>query len=210
MGIQKSTMGCSSGKPILTENDKDYIASQTSASRAEVTAKFEEFLKIHPNGSISKDEFSSMIRTCYPGLETEALETHIFRMYDTNSDGYIDFKEFMVILYIMSAGTPEQNLEQIFRIFDINGDGTISYKEMRKIVTDLFQLMSHEDNPDKASNEAIASMAFEEMDADEDGNITKKEFINACLSQETISTMLAMKIIDVFVPDDENYQNGSK
>ena len=48
------------------------------------------------------------------------------------------------------------------------------------------------------------------MDADEDGNITKKEFINACLSQETISTMLAMKIIDVFVPDDENYQNGSK
>ena len=46
MGIQKSTMGCSSGKPILTENDKDYIASQTSASRAEVTAKFEEFLSL--------------------------------------------------------------------------------------------------------------------------------------------------------------------
>ena len=202
-------MGCSSGKPVLTEYDKDYIANQTSATRDEVTARYEEFLKTHPNGCISREEFSEMIRTCYPGTETEALEKHIFRMYDTNMDGYIDFKEFMVLLYIMSAGTPEQNLEQIFRIFDINGDGTISWKEMRKIVTDLFQLLSSEDNPAQASNEAIASMAFDEMDADLDGNITKEEFIRACLNHETISTMLAIKIIDVFVPDDDKRTNNS-
>merc|ERR1711994_81489 len=107
-----------------------------------------------------------MIRTCYPGVETEALERHIFRMYDANSDGCIDFKEFMVLLYIMSAGTPEQNLEQIFRIFDINGDGTISWREMRRIVEDIFQLLSKDDNPAKASDEALASMAFDEMDSD--------------------------------------------
>ena len=203
MGIKKSTMGCSSGKPVLTEIDKDYIANQTSATREEVAAKYEEFLKTHPNGCISKDEFSVMIRTCYPGVETEALERHIFRMYDTNMDGCIDFKEFMVLLYIMSAGTPEQNLEQIFRIFDINGDGTISWKEMRKIVTDLFQIFGKEEDPAVASNEAIASMAFDEMDADCDGNITKEEFIKACLNHETISTMLTMKIIEVFVPDQD-------
>ena len=206
MGIKKSTMGCSSGKPVLTEYDKDYIANQTSATRDQVSARYEEFLKAHPSGCITKDEFSSMIRTCYPGIETESLERHIFRMYDTNLDGCIDFKEFMVVLYIMSAGTPEQNLEQIFRIFDIDGDGTITWKEMRKIVTDLFQLMSNEDNPARASNEAIASMAFDEMDADSDGNITKEEFIKACLNHQTISTMLAMKIIDVFVPDDERHK----
>ena len=203
MGIKKSTMGCSSGKPVLTEYDKDYIANQTSATRAEVTARYEEFLKTHPSGCISKVEFSNMIRTCYPGVQTEALEKHIFRMYDRNSDGFIDFKEFMVLLYIMSSGTPEQNLEQIFRIFDINGDGTISWKEMQNIVTDLFQIFSNEDNPEQASNEAIASMAFDEMDSDLDGNITQEEFIKACLNHETISTMLAMKIIDVFVPDED-------
>ena len=63
MGIKKSTMGCSSGKPVLTECDKDYIANQTSATREEVAAKYEEFLKTHPNGCISKAEFSVMIRT---------------------------------------------------------------------------------------------------------------------------------------------------
>ena len=43
-------------------------------------------------------------------------------------DGHIDFREFMIVLYIMSNGSPEENLKQIFRVFDINNDGTISLK----------------------------------------------------------------------------------
>ena len=34
----------------------------------------------------------------------------------------------MIVLYIMSNGTPEENLKQIFRVFDINNDGTITLK----------------------------------------------------------------------------------
>ena len=47
-------------------------------------------------------------------------------MYDSNGDGFIDFREFMLVLYILSSGTPEENLKQIFRIFDINNDKSIS------------------------------------------------------------------------------------
>ena len=43
-------------------------------------------------------------------------------------DGHIDFREFMIVLYIMSNGSPEENLKQIFRVFDINNDGTITLK----------------------------------------------------------------------------------
>ena len=48
----------------------------------------------------------------------------------------------MMVLYILSNGSPEQNLEQIFRIFDINNDHEISRSEMKKIVKDLFALLS--------------------------------------------------------------------
>ena len=34
----------------------------------------------------------------------------------------------MIVLYIMSNGTPEENLKQIFRVFDINNDGKITLK----------------------------------------------------------------------------------
>ena len=40
----------------------------------------------------------------------------------------------MIALYVMSNGTPEENLKQIFRIFDINNDGSISQEELRCLV----------------------------------------------------------------------------
>ena len=60
-------------------------------------------------------------------------------------DGSIDFREFMIVLYVMSNGSPEENLRQIFRVFDINNDGKISVSELKRIVKDLFHLIN-EDN----------------------------------------------------------------
>ena len=70
-------------------------------------------------------------------------------------DGHIDFREFMIVLYIMSNGSPEENLKQIFRVFDINNDGSISLKELQRIVKDLFHLIN-EQNADEASQEVLA------------------------------------------------------
>ncbi len=194
-------MGCINGKPGLSEEDLDFIARNTAVSREDVDRQYENFLAKHPDGEITKKEFSAMMRQCYPDADTDKLEKHIFRMYDANSDGSIDFREFMIVLYVMSNGSPEENLKQIFRVFDINNDGTISIKELKRIVKDLFHLLSKEDNPDRASEETLANLAFKEMDVDSDGKITKEEFVSACMGQERISSMLALRIIDVFVSE---------
>ena len=194
-------MGCVNGKPCLSEEDLDFIARNTAVTRESVDEQYENFLGKHPDGKIKKKEFSAMMRQCYPDADTDKLEKHIFRMYDSNSDGSIDFREFMIVLYVMSNGSPEENLQQIFRVFDINNDGTISMKELRRIVKDLFHLLSKEDNPEQASQDTLAYQAFKEMDVNDDGKITKGEFVNACMKQERISSLLALKIIDVFVAD---------
>lgn len=194
-------MGCVNGKPVLTDEDLEFIANHTAITREEVDRQYENFLEKHPDGKIRKKDFQLMMRTCYPNTDTEKLEKHIFRMYDSNGDGYIDFREFMIVLYIMSNGTPEANLKQIFRIFDINGDGAISQKEMIRIVKDLFHILNHSDNPEQTSGEELAINAFKEMDIDLDGQVTRDEFLRACLAHKKISTMLALRIIDVFITD---------
>merc|ERR1712135_193387 len=110
--------------------------------RDTVEKQYQHFLTQHPNGKISKKSFHEMIKDCYPGVDTEKLEKHIFRLYDKNNDGHIDFREFMVVLYIMSSGTPQDNLKQIFRVFDISNDGSISLRELKQIVRDLFLIMN--------------------------------------------------------------------
>ena len=146
--------------------------------------------------------FRELMRKCYPAANLTKLEKHIFRMYDTNNDNHIDFREFMMVLYILSKGTPEQNLEQIFRIFDINNDHEISRSEMKKIVKDLFTLLNPKELQTVVTDAKMADDAFAEMDVDKDGKVTKEEFIQACLSHEKISSMMALKITDIFIPDE--------
>merc|ERR1711963_886182 len=186
-----NTMGCVNATTILTNEDLEFIAKNTAMEKDAVEKQYQNFLTKHPDGRISRKSFHSMMKECYPGTDTEKLERHIFRMYDTNKDGHIDFREFMIVLYVMSNGSPEENLKQIFRVFDINNDGSISLKELQRIVKDLFHLI----------NEKNAESAFQEMDENQDGQITQEEFIEACMTQKKFSTILTLKIIDVFVAE---------
>merc|ERR1719266_1021071 len=198
---QGPKMGCVQGKSVLTDEDIDFIARNTAMKREAVEIQYKTFLQKHPDGRISRKSFHMMMKECYPGADTEKLERHIFRMYDSNKDGHIDFREFMIVLYIMSNGSPEENLKQIFRVFDINNDGTISLKELQKIVRDLF-LLINESNAEVASQEVLVKTAFNEMDENHDGKISQLEFIEACMAQKKFSTMLTLKIIDVFITEE--------
>ena len=147
--------------------------------------------------------FRPMMLSCYPDLDVNTLEKHIFRIFDKDGDGSIDFKEFMVILFVMTNGSAEENLKQIFRVFDIDRDGRISREEMYRICRDLSYMFSIYDNPNGHHPDEIGNMAFMEMDTNHDGFVSMEEFITACLNHEKISTMLALKIIDIFMPVDE-------
>ena len=62
--------------------------------------------------------------------------------------------------------------------------------------------MLKNDDPNVAAKEFIAKTAFAEMDEDQDGKVTQKEFVKACLDRDEFSKMLTLKIIDIFVEDD--------
>lgn len=49
-------MGSSSGKPALTDSDKQYLGKNTSVTTEEVT-KYDNFLQEHPDGKIHPHDF---------------------------------------------------------------------------------------------------------------------------------------------------------
>jgi len=109
-------MGRANGKPVLSDEDLEFIAKHTAVSRDQIDEQYENFLGKHPNGKITKSDFKTMMHACFPDHDSAKLEAHIFRMYDKDGDGNIDFKEFMMVLYIMSNGTPEENLKQVIAV----------------------------------------------------------------------------------------------
>ena len=195
-------MGSSNGKPVVRQ---EYIAAQAKSSglqESQVKQYSEAFLRDHPDGKMKPKDFHDMIEKALPKLDTSNMEKHVYRIYDTDNDGYINFTEFMMIFFIMSDGSPEEVLTKIFRVFDVNSDGTITKKEMTKLIRDMYSLLKEED-PNLAAKELVAKSAFAEMDSDQDGKVTLEEFISACLGQEKLSKMLALKVIDIFVDEEE-------
>jgi len=183
----------------VEEEDLRFLIQHTDLDESQVRMYYGQFLKKHPDGRLDRTSFREMMNICYPRADTGDIERHIFRMYDDNQDGFIDFREFMFVVYVMSSGSPEENLKQIFKLLDINNDGTISVSEFKRVVKDLYLLLESHQQIDKSIQDLLVEKAFIEMDINADGKVTSEEFIKACLSQKKFSTMLTLKLIKVFI-----------
>lgn len=60
--ISNQIMGCVNGKPVLSDEDLDFIATHTAVNRDEVDKQYENFLAKHPDGRIRKKEFRAMMQ----------------------------------------------------------------------------------------------------------------------------------------------------
>ena len=189
-------MGQLQGKYVLNKRDIEYLSKHTQMTKEDVQSRYDQFMIRHPDGKIPKAEFLSTIQACYSDCDIKKLDDYVYRMYDKNKDGFVDFKEFTIVLYMLSSGSPEDKLLQIFDIFDINRTGFISQLAMTKMVREMYNVIDISERPPGMNPISFSNFIFNDMDSNRDGQISKDEFIKACLDDESFSSILAIKLLE--------------
>jgi len=145
------------------------------------------FYRDCPDGRCSKQKFLAFIRKSHLQKPVK-LNVHtikifqnyrqsrkffsmMFDIYDRNHDGELDFNEYLYALSAISGANRLRTIETLFNFFDVHNQGFLTREEFnsRKKLAAQF-LGRHNDN-------SLYEKAFNEMDLDKDGQISKEEFI---------------------------------
>ena len=73
------------------------------------------FISDCPSGKLSQPSFIKIYSKFFPSGNATAFCEHIFRTFDADQNGYIDFKEFLLAINITSNGSADQKLDWAFR-----------------------------------------------------------------------------------------------
>ena len=127
-------MGNSKSGALSKEILED-LKLNTKYSESELVTWYQTFLKECPSGRITKEQFEGIYASFFPDADSTDYARHVFRSFDTNADGTLDFKEYIVALHLTSSGKTTRKLEWAFSLYDVDGNGTISKNEIQDIVT---------------------------------------------------------------------------
>lgn len=80
-----------------------------------------------------------------------------------------------------------------FKIYDIDRNGKIDNKEMEKIITAIYDLIGEENRSGENSPSERVKMILKKLDKDRNGFLTKDEFVEGCLEDSFLRSLLAPK-----------------
>ena len=108
-------MGCIKSKQGLTQEDLEFLKAHTRYDENTIKEWYKGFMKECPNGRLTRVKFVDMYKMFHPSKNGEKFCHHVFRTFDTDRNGYIDFKEFLIAIDVTSSGTAEEKLKWAFR-----------------------------------------------------------------------------------------------
>ncbi|XP_076286359.1 frequenin-2 isoform X2 [Lasioglossum baleicum] len=177
----------------LKQDTINRLVSKTYFTEDEIREWHKGFLKDCPNGRLTEQVFIKIYKQFYPQGDPSKFAMLAFRVYDENSDGTIEFEEFIRALSVTSRGDLDEKLHWAFRLYDVDNDGFITRDEMYKIVEAIYEMIGqepqagHTDTPQERVDKI-----FDFMDKNHDNRLTLEEFREASKADPRIVQALSL------------------
>uniref|UniRef100_A0A8C7D2U6 Guanylate cyclase activator 1Aa n=1 Tax=Oncorhynchus kisutch TaxID=8019 RepID=A0A8C7D2U6_ONCKI len=91
---------------------------------------YKKFMTECPSGQLTLHEFKQFFGLRGLDAEANAYIEQMFRTFDMNKDGYIDFLEYVAALSLVMRGKMEHKLRWYFKLYDVDGNGCIDRSEL--------------------------------------------------------------------------------
>ncbi|XP_071387288.1 visinin-like [Centroberyx affinis] len=160
----------------------------TKFSETEIVQWYDNFKRQCPTGRISKEEFQSIYSKFFPESDAHTYAQHVFRSFDTNDDGTLDFKEYIIALHMTSTGKTTRKLEWAFSLFDVDKNGYITKSEVKEICTAIFKLIPKDEQGELPDDENTAEKRADKLwkffEKGETERVAEGEFIKGVMENE--------------------------
>uniref|UniRef100_A0A8C5JGG5 EF-hand domain-containing protein n=1 Tax=Junco hyemalis TaxID=40217 RepID=A0A8C5JGG5_JUNHY len=129
---------------------------------------YKKFMTECPSGQLTEHEFKQFFGL--RGLDPEANKyiEQMFRTFDMNKDGYIDFMEYVAALSLVLRGKMEQKLRWYFKLYDVDGNGCIDRHELLNIIKAIRAINGGDH---ETSAEEFTNRVFDRIDVNGDGKV---------------------------------------
>jgi Ca2+-binding EF-hand superfamily protein len=127
-------MGHGESKTVGTEIDDETVerlTKNTNYTPEQIRQWHGAFVRDCPSGKLSSRQFSEVYKKFYPEHEAEKYSSQVFRTFDMDKNGYIDFVEFLLAVNINSNGNMSDKLGLAFDIYDINSNGQVRTRKSK-------------------------------------------------------------------------------
>lgn len=183
-------MGEGPSKP-LPEKVIDDLIEITQLTKNEVQHSCRKFLAQYPTAVLNVEQFTLLLSNAERPDAAGPYARHVFRTFNTSEDKEVHLEELLCALSIFKREGEhcERKLQWAFELFDADNNKYITRKDVFEILGAFLEMLEKEEwsgeTPDK-----LADMVLGALDTNNDGKITRTEFIEGVKKNSDMLNLL--------------------